>query len=240
MWLALDQQFKKLDTNIWTKGYFAPNQQKEGAWGPDSPATPASYYDQVNSYADGWLHLVGNPVPPVAVTTPAGPTRTYSWAGTIMNTKGKYHIQPPCRVGIRLKASGNPDGSVYNWPCLWLFGEDGEIDIIEGLNGRPMWHFHQHNPTLPDTDKSGHPGDHWPQDRNVDMTQWNEYICEWQVGRVIFFFNNHRVGHIVHKKITDTPMHMLLSYAMGGLGGTLTAGSMAVDWLRVWKGKQPK
>ena len=79
------------------------------------------------------------------------------------------------------------DGQIANWPGFWTNGqnhpEDGEIDIVEGLDGDASWHYH-----YPD----GAPGEH----AEGDYTGWHTYGALWEPGKISFYYDNEFVGEI--------------------------------------------
>jgi beta-glucanase (GH16 family) len=120
-------------------------------------------------------------------------------------------------------------GLIYNWPAFWLDGRDwptdGELDVVEGLDGLAAYHFHS---------DAGGPGAHV----TGNFTGWHTYGADWEPGSVTFYYDGREVGRITDG-VTSQPMALLIDYAVSPpdlFGGAVVApASMEVDYVRVWQ-----
>lgn len=127
---------------------------------------------------------------------------------------------------------------IANWPSFWCNGsqaggtwpKDGELDIMEGIDGNAHIAFHSVDPN------------DW-QDPLKSMfvlgnyTGWHTFGACWKPGEVKYYYDGILVGTI-SKEITSEPMYLLLMYAIGGNGGDSTFKnnvSLLVDYVRVWQ-----
>jgi beta-glucanase (GH16 family) len=126
---------------------------------------------------------------------------------------------------IRLPALG---GRIADWPALWADGRDwprdGEIDVLEGLDGEACYHFHYAG------GRSGGcvPG-HW-------ATGWHTYAADWEPGRITFLYDGRIVG-VLRSHVTGRPMYLILDL---GVSDTISpppvaAAQLRVAYVRVWQ-----
>jgi len=118
-------------------------------------------------------------------------------------------------------------GPIVNWPAFWADGtgtwpQTGELDVFEGLSGRPCFHFHS---------PSGGPGG-----CASGGSGWHVYSATWGAGTVTYSYDGVQVGQIT-SGITSAPMFLILDLGIsspGHYGGDLSVpATMLVDWVRV-------
>jgi len=125
----------------------------------------------------------------------------------------------------RLKMSAQAGGQ----PAFWLLPADGswppEIDIAEQIGRLP--------------DLAHQMGNNQP----VDTTQWHVYGLEWTADYLAWYVDG-QLTYQVHTTAFQTPMYVILSYALGtpwagdvpsGLATGASLGSLQVDYLRVYE-----
>ena len=121
------------------------------------------------------------------------------------------------------------NASVANWPAFWTDGQrwptDGEIDIMEGLEGGSVcYHFHS---------SDGGPGSCVAG----DYTGWHLYAATWTPGSVTYSYDGVALSTIT-QGITSSPMYLILENSStnhGSGGPVLTPSTMLVDYVRVYQ-----
>jgi hypothetical protein len=118
-------------------------------------------------------------------------------------------------------------GRIRNWPAFWANGTGvnpftGELDVVEGLDGRACWHFHS---------ASGAPGGCAP---GASPAGWHTYAAEWRPGEVTYFYDGVRVGRIA-TGITSSPMYLVLNLGVSSVVSppVTLPSEMLVDYVRV-------
>jgi hypothetical protein len=118
-------------------------------------------------------------------------------------------------------------GAVRNWPAFWANGTGtwpttGELNVMEGLEGRACWHFHS---------PSGGPGGcaSW-----ANPGGWHTFAADWRSGSVTYFYDGDQVGRIA-LGITSSPMYLVLNLGLSSqVSPPVTVPSdMLVDYVRV-------
>jgi len=121
-----------------------------------------------------------------------------------------------------------PDG-IADWPAFWACGEswpdDGEIDVLEGMNGDPAATFHnaagQQGPTfVPGTWAGG----------------WHTYAADWEPGSITFYYDGQQVAQYT-SGITSQPMFLILNLALSTqvTSPDTVPAQMRVAYVRVWQ-----
>ena len=127
---------------------------------------------------------------------------------------------------------------IAQWPAWWLDGQswpmDGEIDIMEGLNGYAAWHYHY---------DSGGGLDSHPIGGNVNTSPGTHiYGVNWHPGHLDFYYDGTLVASATNGSlsggatISSSPMYLILLYATGS--GPVPA-TMVVHYVRVFQSIPP-
>ena len=220
--LVFDDEFDgtSLNTNNWTVGWF---QASDGLSDPINSAENGDYSSNQVSVSGGDLYL--NAIQ----TTSTGPYngQTYNYqSGVITSNQDFTYGYYEARIYLPPSSSGN----IANWPAWWLIGpsaSDGEIDIMEGLNGQATSTYHQ---------TAGVGGD--SQAASGNYTGWHVYGVLWTPGELQYYYDG-QLQHTVTYQVTSSPLEMVLNYAVGGVGGPITApASMEVDYVHVYQSTQ--
>lgn len=115
--------------------------------------------------------------------------------------------------------------SVSNWPAIWTVGQvwptDGEMDIVEGLDGQACFHFH---------DSSGGPG----KCVSGNYSGWHTFDATWSPGVVTYSYDGVEVGSI-SRGITNQPMFIVLENSNPYNGAAPIPSTMLVDYVRVYQ-----
>ena len=151
------------------------------------------------------------------------------YASGMVNTNGKFAFTYGfMEARIWLPGRGS---QIANWPAFWADGQnwpkDGEIDVVEGLDGRACWHF---------VHSGGNPGG---CAMGEFASGWHTFGADWEPGSITYYYDGRVVG-IVESGITSAPMYLILNYAIADeIGGpALVPATMRVDYVRVWQHTQ--
>ena len=217
--LVFDDEFRKagLDETKWTSGWMGCSHK--GVSAPVNTAERDAYDPAQVQVSKGVLSLtlIRKPV------TVCG--KTYPFRTGLIHTDGKAEFTFGA-FEARIYLPAVADGSVANWPAWWADGQnwptDGEMDIMEGLDGKACFHFHS---------DSGAPGDC----AAGAFTGWHTYGADWEPGVVKFYYDGVLVGTL-SEGVTSAPMYLILDYPVGKWGGPVRApATMKVDYVRVWR-----
>ena len=209
-----DDEFNgtSLNTSFWSTGWLSP-----GVTPPVNSYEQQCYDPNQVSVSGGTLHLT------VSASPCSVGGHTYPYRSGMIQTDGKAQFTYGYfESRIYLPGSG---GSIANWPAWWTDGQswptDGEMDVMEGLEGQACWHFHS---------PAGGPG----SCSTNDFTGWHTYGADWEPGSVTYYYDGRQVGRIT-TGITSAPMYLILNDAVNQPGsGFAAASTMQVDYVRVW------
>jgi beta-glucanase (GH16 family) len=213
--LRFDDEFNgaALDRSKWSTGWLAPG------------VTPPVNSDEQECYDPRRVSQSGGQLRLTVVSSPCTVDgKTYAYRSGMINTDGKAEFTYGFfEARIYLPGAG---GTIVNWPAWWTDGQnwpaDGEMDILEGLDGQACWHFHS---------DAGGPGGC----ADVTFVGWHTYAADWEPGSVTYYYDGVEVGRVV-KGITAHPMFLILNDAVNarGQGQTAAPSTMEVDYVRVW------
>lgn len=195
-------------------------------------------------------------------TTPSG--RKADFVSGRINTQGKFDFTYGRAVArIRMPAATGV------WPAFWLLGngkwpETGEIDIMEYVGERDWVGVAMHG--------TGYSGEtplvnKFFFEPGTDVTEWHEYEADWSPERIVFKVDGRPIYRVTREMVEfydkwrfDTPQHVILNFAVGGIYPLKTNGirqpytgvpaetverirmgelAMEVDWVRVYKQGSP-
>jgi beta-glucanase (GH16 family) len=204
-----------LDTSKWSKGWFG------------SGVTQPVDSSEIGAYDPNQVDQSGGSLNITAIRKSQSVNGTsYPYTTGIVTTDGLFNFTYGT-IEARIKLDGT-SGSINNWPAFWADGmgnwpSTGELDVMEGLDGRAAYHFHSN---------SGGPG----SDVAGNYTGWHTYTADWSPGRVDYYYDGRKVGSIT-TGITASPMYLILDYAISGhsTGPRVTPDTMQVDYVRVWQ-----
>ncbi len=130
---------------------------------------------------------------------------------------------------IYFPASGN---EIANWPSFWAVGQvwpnDGELDVVEGLNGAACYHFHWGTSSNPQAQGGCTSGNY--------AGGWHTFGADWQPGSVTWYYDGVDVGSVT-SNITSQPLFLILENSTGsyGLLPVTTPADVQVSYVRVWQ-----
>jgi hypothetical protein len=125
---------------------------------------------------------------------------------------------------------------IAHWPAWWLDGQswpmNGEIDIMEGLDGYAAWHYHY---------DSGDGLDSHPIGGGVNTSPGTHiYGVNWYPGQLDFYYDGTLVASATNGSlsggatISSSPMFLILDY--DGVAGSVPA-TMVVHYVRVFQSR---
>ena len=125
---------------------------------------------------------------------------------------------------------------IAHWPAWWLDGQnwpmDGEIDIMEGLDGYAAWHYHY---------DSGGGLDSHPIGGGINTSPGTHiYAVNWYPGHLDFYYDGALAASATNGSlsggatISSSPMILILDYDGGA--GTVPA-TMVVHYVRVFQSR---
>jgi hypothetical protein len=137
----------------------------------------------------------------------------------------------PVYVEYRATLPAAANGSVSNWPALWLVGqppwpENGEIDVMEGLGGSEAYHIHFGDGSGSGADGPGAPA--------LSSPGTHTFGVMWTTTSVTFVYDGAVVG--TENESLDSPMFIIMENSIGDYGGPTTLpATMTVRYVKVWQ-----
>lgn len=217
--LVFDDEFTapSLDTSKWSTGWLAP-----GITGDVSVNGIDCDDPRQVSVSQGSLALTA------VEQTETCRGKAQRYATGAINTEGKESF----RFGAfeaRIYLPATTDGKhVANWPAWWADGEhwpeDGEMDIVEGLNGLACYHLRY---SAYAEQKGCAPG---------NFSGWHTYGADWEDGSVTYYYDGYKVGVATNAGVTVAPQFLVLNYGLHkGSTYIRVPATMLVDYVRVWQ-----
>jgi Ca2+-binding RTX toxin-like protein len=213
--LTFDEEFNgtSLNSDVWGSNWLGvPGTVTK----PVNTLELAAYDPAQVSVSGGYLRLN-------AIEKPATVNGvTYNYRSGLVHTHDSF-TQTYGYFEARIFLPGS-NGQISNWPAFWLNGEnwpyDGELDVMEGLEGSAAYHFHS---------PSGGPGSAVAG----DFTGWHIFGALWEPGKVSYYYDNQLVGTIT-SGITGSPMYLILNLGIGVDSLLSVPGEMLVDWVHAY------
>jgi hypothetical protein len=137
----------------------------------------------------------------------------------------------PVYVEYQATLPAAANGSVANWPALWLVGqspwpENGEIDVMEGLGGSEAYHIHFGSGNGSGADGPGAPAMSSPGTHTFGVL--------WTTTSITFVYDGKVVG--TENESLDSPMFIIMENSIGDFGGPTTLpATETVRYVKVWQ-----
>ena len=212
-----------LDLNKWEPNWLAGNNTTITK--PVNGAEKSCYDPAQVAVTEGSLKLTA-----VARSCRASNGTTYPYASGMVTSSGKYTFS----YGY-LEARVWLDGSatVKNWPAFWADGTGtwpttGEIDVMEGLGGKPAWHYHWGS--------SGSPQQMGGTPAMDSRTGWHTFGADWAPGAIKFYYDGKYVGQAT-SGVVNAQMFLILNLGVSeSIAPPIQVPStFLVDYVRVWQ-----
>jgi hypothetical protein len=229
--LMFDDEFAgtALDPLYWSTGWFG-----SGITGTVGGASENDCYDPaqvVEGNGELDLNLVAR------TETCDGTTKSY--ATGFVTTDGLFSYSYGF-VEARIWLPGS--GSVADWPAFWQDGQgwptDGELDVVEGLDGQACAHWH--GPT--GNGEAFAPGGGTGCVSGTFTGGWHTFGADWEPGIVTWYYDGHDIGCVessgtdcgpANSTITAAPMYLILGLGAGS--STIAPATQRVAYVRVWQ-----
>ena len=147
----------------------------------------------------------------------------HAFASGLVNTHGKFQFVTGT-FSARVWLPGGT-GATIDWPGVWTDGEhwpnDGEIDLLEGLNGHDCWHVHTVKPTVGNC-------------ANAMGGGWHVVKLERTHTTLTFFYDGKRMGTESAGLFANSPHYLVLNLAVSKvISPPERPAYMLVDWVQV-------
>jgi beta-glucanase (GH16 family) len=119
-------------------------------------------------------------------------------------------------------------GHIVNWPALMTLGqswpEDGEDDILEGVDGTICVRFHSPQNALTGAGRC----------LPTVTGGWITVAVDWEPGSATWYYNGIEVASTT--EVTDQPMYLAIVYTASDKAPELaTPATLRVTYVRVWQ-----
>jgi len=216
--MILDEEFDgdSLNLSLWWPNWFGSNST--------SITKPVNAYEQ-ECYDPSQITVGGGVMNITAIEKSCD---GYNYTSGLINTNGRFEFTFGY-FEARIWLPGNSDDVPSDWPAFWADGqdwpEDGEIDVLEGLDGELCYHFHY---------TGGGPGGCTSV---VGSTSgWHTYAAYWQPENITYYYDTTLVGNI-SSGVTSQPMYLIVDFAISNTVSPpiIVPATLSVDYIRVWQ-----
>jgi beta-glucanase (GH16 family) len=234
-WHAIfDDEFNQsgLNTSNWSTGWFG-----SGITGGVSSTEPECYDPSHVVEANDELDLNFTQ----GVENCNGNNQPYT-AGMV-TSNGKFSFTYGL-IEARVWLPTTSNGQVADWPGVWTDGQnwpaDGEIDLVEGLEGQACAHWH--GPTGSGAGYGPNGGTGCPA--GTYTGGWHTFAADWEPGIVTWYYDGKNIGCIessgtacgnYNSTITSSPMYLILSLGSDASNTITSPTSMRLQYVRVYQ-----
>jgi hypothetical protein len=234
--LLFDDEFNgtSLDTTKWSTGWFGT-----GITGGVSSSEPECYDPTHVVETVGQLALNFTP----GTESCGNPPQQQPYVSGIVTSNNLFSFTYGV-IEVRAWLPTTSNGQVANWPGIWTDGQnwpdDGEIDLVEGLEGQACAHWH--GPTDGGAGYGPNGGTGCPS--GTFTGGWHTFAADWEPGIVTWYYDGQDIGCIessgsacgsVNSTITSSPMYLILSLGANPSNPITNPTSARIDYVRVWQ-----
>jgi Glycosyl hydrolases family 16 len=150
------------------------------------------------------------------------------------NTQNYETWSAPSTLSEEINLPCNSSALIKNWPAFWLvttgsWPAGGEIDIMEGLHGSAVWHYHYVN-------SSGKPSQVGGPASGFKGCGVHTYAVNWTTAAITFYYDGKDAGSVTPAEIgvpiASGPMYLINNYAASSVYGGPTADNAKMEILK--------
>ena len=218
-----------LDTSKWSTGWFGSGVTAGVGGSSENDCYDPAQVVESNGELD--LNLIKK-------TETCGGT-THAYATGFVTTDQKYSYSYGFVEARMWLSPRSGSTAVADWPAFWQDGQnwpsDGELDLMEGLDGQPCAHWH--GPSSGD----GVAPNIGSGCVNGNFTSgWHTFGANWNAQQVTWYYDGVSIGSLTaaqasqyNNSLVSGPQYLILGL---GIGSDLTAPtSQRMDYVRVWQ-----
>lgn len=169
--------------------------------------------------------------------------KSHQYATGFVTTDGKFSYTYGF-VEARVWIAEGSQGQAVDWPSFWQDGQnwpsDGELDVLEGLDGDVCAHWH--GPTGNGTGYGTNGGSGCP---GTDYAGgWHTFGADWEPGKVTWYYDGQNIGCVEtsgsdcggashDSQITGAPQYLILGMGIGS--PAVAPAAQRNDYVRVWQ-----
>jgi beta-glucanase (GH16 family) len=168
---------------------------------------------------------------------------SHPYTSGMVTTDGKFSFTYGL-IEARVWLPTTSNGQVADWPSVWTDGQnwpdDGEIDLVEGLEGQACAHWH--GPTDSGAGYGPNGGSGCPA--GTYTGGWHTFAADWEPGIVTWYYDGKNIGCIetsgtacgnYNSQITSSPMYLILSLGSNASNTITAPTSMRLQYVRVYQ-----
>jgi beta-glucanase (GH16 family) len=212
--LAFDDEFHTMNLSDWQPNWLGAN---------NTVSTKPVNSEEVECI-DPAQSAVGGGV--LTITATQRSCNGYNYASGLLESNGRFNFTYGY-MEARMYLPSDGAGGIADWPAFWADGAswpaDGEIDVMEGLDGPACWHFHYGTSSSPQQVGNCATG---------DFSGWHTYGADWEPGSITWYYDGKRVAQTT-SGVTSQPMYLIVNLALKAQ--PIAPTTMHVDYVRVWQ-----
>jgi beta-glucanase (GH16 family) len=199
---------KRLDASHWNASWFGSG---SAASNPVNSKEDDCYDPKQVSVQNGYLVLAAIPHSCLG----------HAYMSGLVNSDGKFNFTTGT-LSARVWLPG--ENSTVDWPGVWTDGrhwpDDGEVDLVEGLDGHDCWHVHSVKPTVGDC--------------AAITGGWHIVKYVRTTSSLTFYYDGKKIGSASTSSFARSPHYLVLNLAVSkSVSPPEKPALMLVDWVEV-------